>query len=135
MPVKYQPRFIVQCAEFLYWWNFKIKKDSGVTHDEQLIKWFIQYWTCCQYNCLTFHSLYFKNMQELIGKFQGEIPNDEIISKVSEYCVANHIKMAFSLDNGILIIAMVDQLMVRVHENVLQSKEIVFLDASGNMDR
>ena len=55
--------------------------------------------------------------------------------KIAEYCQKNNIKCKTDTQDGRFIVALVTPLMERVHKHVPQSAEMVFMDASGNMDR
>lgn len=82
---------------------------------------------------ILYTSLHKKSFEDIYGKYTGPISYSDIIKQVGE--LDNDMSFKAFHNDSYFVVALVTPLMLRVHELVPQSGEIVFIDASGGVDR
>lgn len=80
--------------------------------------------------------LYYQTFRNEYGEAKGEFVLKELERKIEEGTLGDRIKMSLvGNDRKQAVVAIFTALMQRVHRLVKHSGELVFIDASGNMDR
>ena len=86
------------------------------------------------YSFLVF-SLYYKLCTAKHGQYCGQQSYEEMKANIEKICDAAGVDCSITFDCGDFVAGFVTPLMHRVHKMVPQSREIIFMDSSGGMDR